>query len=104
MTKKYFTFPTSWEQHLKTLERDHGINFVNAVARALIQHSIGVKVDTQDPIVLDIVQSMCPIYTGGRPVQYHPEVIRNMKSMGMTNKEIADKLGCSTRTVSRAKY
>lgn len=104
MTKKYFTFPTSWEQHLKELELDHGINFVNAVARALIQHSIGVKVDTTNPKVLNAVKSMCPIYTSGRPVKYKPELIREMQSAGMTNKEIADKLGCSTRTVSRAKY
>ena len=39
---------------------------------------------------------------GGRPTEIDAEHVRELKESGLTNKEIATELGCSTRTVERA--
>lgn len=117
-SKKSFVFFSSWERYLKTLELDRDINYVNAVARAIIQYGINGEVESTDPTILsrveavcsDLMQSSSDRYNaalrggsrGGRPPMHNPEVIKELKARGMTNQQIADELGCSTRTVQRA--
>ena len=118
MDKKSFVFFNSWERYLKTLELDKDMNYVNAVARAIIQYGISGAIENNDPTILsrveavcsDLMQSSTDRYNaalrggsrGGRPPVHNPEVIKELRSRGMTHQQIADELGCSVRTVQRA--
>lgn len=117
-TKKSFVFFSSWERYLKTLELDKDINYVNAVARAIIQYGISGEIENTDPTILsrveavcsDLMQSSTARYNaavkggtqGGRPREHDPEAIKQMYKDGASIQIIADTLGCSTRTVKRA--
>ena len=116
--KKSFVFFSSWERYLKTLELDKDINYVNAVARAIIQYGITGEIESDDPTILSRVEAVCADLMqssnarynaavnggtqGGRPRNYDPESIRQMYKDGIPIADIADTLGCSTRTVKRA--
>lgn len=116
--KKSFVFFSSWERYLKTLELDRDINYVNAVARAIIQYGLRGEIEDQDSTILNRVEAVCSDLMqsstarynaalkgggrGGRPVEYDPELIKVLRSRGMTYQQIADELGCGVRTVQRA--
>ena len=116
--KKSFVFFSSWERYLKTLELDKDINYVNAVARAIIQYGISGEIESDDPTILsrveavcaDLMQSSSARYNaavkggtiGGRPPSYDKEAIQQMHKDGVPVQVIADTLGCSKRTVQRA--
>ena len=116
--KKSFVFFSSWERYLKTLELDKDIDYVNAVARAIIQYGITGEIESTDPTVLSRVEAVCADLmqssterynaalrggtTGGRPRSHDPKVIRQMYKDGIPIQNIADTLGCSKRTVQRA--
>lgn len=113
-----FIFFESWERYLNTLEEDKDINYVNAVARAMIQYGLYGKCKTEDQTIhrkidavcADLIKSTKSRYAasvkngkqGGRPKQYDPNAIRALKANGLTIQEIAATLGCSLRTVQRA--
>jgi DNA-binding NarL/FixJ family response regulator len=117
-TKKSFVFFSSWERYLKTLELDKDINYVNAVARAIIQYGITGEIENPDPTVLSRVEAVCADLmqssterynaalkggtTGGRPRTHDHEAIQQMYKDGVPANVIADTLGCSMRTVKRA--
>lgn len=116
--RKSFVFFSSWERYLKTLELDKDINYVNAVARAIIQYGISGEIESDDPTILSRVEAVCADLmqsstarynaaikggtTGGRPPSYDKEAIKQMHKDGIPIQVIADTLGCSTRTVKRA--
>ena len=115
--RKSFVFFSSWERYLKTLELDKDINYVNAVARAIIQYGITGEVESTDPTILSRVEAVCADLmqsstarynaavkggaTGGRPRTHDHESIQQMYKDGVPIQVIADTLGCSTRTVKR---
>ena len=117
-SKKSFVFFSSWERYLKTLELDKDINYVNAVARAIIQYGIAGEIESTDPTILsrveavcaDLMQSSADRYNaslkggaiGGRPREHDHEAMRQMYKDGVPIQIIADTLGCSKRTVQRA--
>jgi DNA-binding NarL/FixJ family response regulator len=110
-------FFSSWEKYLKTLELDRDINYVNAVARAIIQYGISGTIETTDPTILSRVEAVCADLMqssnerynaavkggtqGGRPQEYDREAIKQMHKDGVPDQIIADTLGCSKRTVQR---
>lgn len=115
--KKSFVFFSSWERYLKTLELDKDINYVNAVARAIIQYGICGEIESADPTILsrveavcaDLMQSSSDRYNaavkggtqGGRPRAHDHEAIKQMHKDGIPAQVIADTIGCSKRTVQR---
>lgn len=115
--RKSFVFFSSWERYLKTLELDKDINYVNAVARAIIQYGITGEVESADPTILSRVEAVCADLmqsssarynaavnggaTGGRPRTHDHEAMKQMYRDGVSIQIIADTLGCSTRTVKR---
>ena len=116
--KKSFVFFSSWERYLKTLELDKDMDYVNAVARAIIQYGISGEIESDDPTIMSRVEAVCADLmqsstarynaalkggtTGGRPREHDPETIQQMYKDGVAIQVIADTLGCSTRTVKRA--
>lgn len=115
--KKSFVFFSSWEKYLKTLELDRDINYVNAVARAIIQYGITGTTETTDPTILSRVEAVCADLMqssnerynaavkggdqGGRPRTHDHDAIAQMHKDGIPAQIIADTLGCSKRTVQR---
>ena len=116
--KKSFVFFSSWERYLKTLELDKDINYVNAVARAIIQYGIAGEIESADPTILSRVEAVCADLmqsssarynaalkggtTGGRPREHDHKAMQQMYKDGIPINVIADTMGCSTRTVKRA--
>lgn len=117
-TKNKFIFFESWDRYLDTLEEDRDINYVNAVARAIIKYGLYGDCMTDDATIVRRVDAVCSDLmnntkaryetsirngsTGGRPMKFDPEIIRQLSEQGMSQQQIADQLGCSKRTVKRA--
>ena len=116
--KKNFIFFESWERYLKTLEEDKDVNYVNAVARAIIQYGLYGKSETEDETILRKVDAVCSDLMkstksryaasvknggqGGRPKKYDDEIIIGLSKQGLSPQDIAENLGCSVKTVQRA--
>ena len=116
--KKNFIFFESWERYLKTLEEDKDVDYVNAVARAIIQYGLYGKSETEDQTILRKVDAVCSDLMkstksryaasvknggqGGRPKKYDDEIIQSLYNQGLSPQDIADNLGCSVKTVQRA--
>ena len=112
-----FIFFESWDRYLDTLEEDRDINYVNAVARAIIKYGLYGDCMTDDVTIVRKVDAVCSDLmnntksryalslqngsTGGRPMQFDPEVAKQLRAQGLTLKEIADQMGCSKKTVQR---
>ena len=113
-----FIFFESWDKYLDTLEEDRDINYVNAVARAIIKYGLygDCKTDDEtikrkvDAVCSDVIDNTKARYVaavkngsmGGRPTKYNQETIRQLRDQGLSQQQIADQLGCSKRTVQRA--
>ena len=113
-----FIFFESWDRYLDTLEEDRDINYVNAVARAMIKYGLYGDCMTDDETIKRKIDAVCSDLMnntkaryaasfnngsqGGRPMKYNPDVIRQLRDSGLSQQEIADQLGCSKRTVQRA--
>lgn len=112
-----FIFFESWDRYLDTLEEDRDINYVNAVARAIIKYGLYGDCMTDDQTIARKVDAVCSDLmnntksryalsiqngsTGGRPMQFDPEVAKQLRAQGLSQQEIADQMGCSKKTVQR---
>lgn len=115
--KSKFIFFESWDRYLDTLEEDRDINYVNAVARAMIKYGLYGDCKTDDETIKRKVDAVCSDLmnstkaryanavaggrTGGRPVQFDADIAKQLREQGLTYQEIADQMGCSKRTVQR---
>lgn len=115
--KNKFIFFESWDRYLDTLEEDRDINYVNAVARAMIKYGLYGDCKTEDQTIARKVDAVCADLMnntkaryaasvkngsmGGRPEQFNKETVLQLRKQGLTLQEIADKMGCSKRTVQR---
>jgi DNA-binding NarL/FixJ family response regulator len=115
--KSKFIFFESWDRYLDTLEEDRDINYVNAVARAMIKYGLYGDCQTDDETIRRNVDAVCSDLmnstkaryasavaggrTGGRPMQFDPEVAKQLRDQGLSHQEIADQMGCSKKTVQR---
>ena len=116
-TKSKFIFFESWDRYLDTLEEDRDINYVNAVARAIIKYGLYGDCMTDDQTIVRRVDAVCSDLmnntkaryalslqngsTGGRPMKFDPEIAKQLRAQGLTLQEIADQMGCSKKTVQR---
>lgn len=113
-----FIFYGSWREHLDGLKELCDRDLAKEVAWQIINYGTSKEFDTKDQKVINIVNGMCRDLIesaksrrqasvsngkqGGRPSRYDPNTIRQMHQDGMSPTEIADKLGCTKRTVQRA--
>lgn len=117
-SKNKFIFFESWDKYLDTLEEDRDINYVNAVARAMIKYGLYGDCQTTDQTIIRKVDAVCADLMnntkaryaaavkngsmGGRPQQFDKEAMVQLKNQGLKLQEIADQMGCSLKTVQRA--
>ena len=117
-SRNKFIFFESWDKYLDTLEEDRDINYVNAVARAIIKYGLYGDCQTDDETIKRRVDAVCSDVInntkaryaaavkngsmGGRPTKYDQETIRQLRDQGLSQQQIAEELGCSKRTVQRA--
>jgi DNA-binding NarL/FixJ family response regulator len=115
--KNKFIFFESWDKYLDTLEEDRDINYVNAVARAIIKYGLYGDCKTEDQTIIRKVNAVCADLMnntkaryaasvkngsmGGRPEQFDKDTVLKLREQGLTLQEIADRMGCSKRTVQR---
>lgn len=116
-SKNKFIFFESWDRYLDTLEEDKDLNYVNAVARAMIKYGLYGDCKTTDESIKRKVDAVCSDlmdstkarYTasvkngsqGGRPTQFNSEDMKKLRDQGMSYQEIANVIGCNKKTVQR---
>lgn len=112
-----FVFYGSWKEHLDGLKDLCGEDVAKEVVWQIVNYGTSKEFDTDDQKIINMVNGMCRDLIesakkrrsasvenggrGGRPSQYSDEEIWELHEQGLSEKEIAEKLGCSVRTVHR---
>ena len=109
-----FVFYGNWRTMLDGFDKETAKD----ILWQIMLYGTAGEVDTSNPMINGIVMGCCAAgidkakdryanavdngKKGGRPTEIDAEHIQELKKSGLTNKEIATELGCSTRTVERA--
>ena len=113
-----FVFYGSWKEHLNGLKELCGEDVAKEVAWQIINYGTSKEFDTDDQKIINMVNGMCRDLIisakrrrqasvengkqGGRPTRYNRDDIIALHNKGLSDRDIADNLGCSMRTVQRA--
>lgn len=117
MSKDNFLFLASWYDILQGYDAAGKPEIASEIAKQIIYYGVTGSMTSEDPIITGTVTGMCATLIdkskrryntcvangkqGGRPQQYTDEDVWNLHQQGLSDQEIADKLGCSVRTVQR---
>ena len=109
-----FVFYGNWRTMLDGFDKETAKD----ILWQIMLYGTAGEIDTSNPMINGIVMGCCAAgidkakdryanavdngKKGGRPTEIDAEHVRELKESGLTNKEIATELGCSTRTVERA--
>ena len=109
-----FVFYGNWRTILEGFDKETAKD----ILWQIMLYGTAGEVDTSNPMINGIVMGCCAVgidkakdryanavdngKKGGRPTEIDVEHVQKLKESGLTNKEIATELGCSTRTVERA--
>lgn len=115
--KENFVFYADWVDIIKAYDKTNA-EFASNLAKQIIYYGVTGKMTTDDPIITGMVNSMCAALInksknrykackengqqGGAPKKYSESQIMALHNQGMSDKDIAEKLGCAVRTVQRA--
>ena len=118
MEYENFVFYGSWKEHLNGLKELCGEDVAKEVAWQIINYGTTKAFDTEDQKIVNMVNGMCRDLIisakkrreasiingkqGGRPKKYNDEQIKELHRQGVSAADIAQKLGCSVKTVQRA--
>ena len=113
-----FVFYGSWRETLEGFAEDFGKEYAQEALWNLMLSGTAGDMETSKKSIINWVNGSCmdninsakDRYAkavengkkGGRPTEVNIEHIQELKDSGLTNKQIATELGCSTRTVERA--
>ena len=113
-----FVFYGSWRETLEGFAEDFGKEYAQEALWNLMLSGTAGDMETSKKSIINWVNGRCmdninsakDRYAkavengkkGGRPTEINIEHIQELKDSGLTNKQIATELGCSTRTVERA--
>jgi hypothetical protein len=116
--KENFLFLASWHDILEGYDNAGKPEIASEIAKQIIYYGVTGEMTSEDPIVTSIVTGMCAALIdkskkryntcvsngrqGGRPKRYSEEEIQNLHQQGLSEQAIANKLGCSIKTVQRA--
>lgn len=113
-----FVFYGSWKEHLDGLKDLCGEDVAKEVVWQIVNYGTSKEFDTDDQKIINMVNGMCRDLIesakkrrsasvengnrGGRPKQFSDDEIISLYNKGLSEQDIADKLGCNIRTVQRA--
>lgn len=113
-----FVFYGSWKEHLDGLQDLCGKDVAKEVVWQIVNYGTCKEFDTTDQKIINMVNGMCrdliesakkrrsaSVENGGRggsPKRFDEGMIISLHNDGLSKQEIAEKLGCSVRTVQRA--
>lgn len=116
--RENFVFYASWLDALRGLDETNSREFANEFLRQIVIYGVTGDIETDNPMVIGFINAMCKDLVekskkrhkaciengnkGGRPKKFDEEKIIEMYNEGMSEQDIADKLGCAIRTVKRA--
>lgn len=114
--KENFVFYADWVDIIKAYDATNP-ELAGNIAKQIIYYGVTDEMTTDDPIIVGTVSSMCAALIkksknrhraaiengkrGGRKKQYTEEEMLELRAAGLSNKDIADNLGCSVATVER---
>jgi hypothetical protein len=117
MPKENFLFLASWHDILEGYDSAGKSEIASELAKQIIYYGVTGEMTSEDPIITGTVTGMCAALIdkskkkynscvangkqGGRPSQYSDEEVWELHEKGLSDSEIAEKLGCSVKTVKR---
>lgn len=112
-----FIFAANWYDVIRAYEDAGQEDMASAIAKEIITYGVTGDTKTTDPLIYGIVRGLCADQIkrpkaryahsiengkkGGRPKKFSTEDMVALKNDGLSEQEIADKLGCDPRTVRR---
>lgn len=116
--KENFVFYASWLDALSGLDETNSREFANEFLRQIVIYGVTGEIETNNPMIVGFINAMCKDLLdkskkrhkaciengnrGGRPKQYDDDKMRSLYQQGMSVEDIAQKMGCSVKTVQRA--
>lgn len=116
--KENFVFYASWLDALSGLDETNSREFANEFLRQIVIYGVTGEIETNNPMIVGFINAMCKDLLdkskkrhkaciengnrGGRPKQYDDNEMRSLHQQGMSAEDIAQKMGCSVKTVQRA--
>ena len=116
--KDNFVFYADWIDVIKAYDDSGQSELAGELAKQIIYYGVTGEIVSTNPIITGLVNSMCAALIeksknryrtcksnggrGGRPTQFDSAEIMALYNSGLSQKQIADKLGCSLKTVQRA--
>ena len=116
--KENFVFYASWLDALSGLDETNSREFANEFLRQIVIYGVTGEIETNNPMIVGFINAMCKDLLdkskkrhkaciengnrGGRPKQYDDDEMRALYQQGMSAEDIAQKMGCSVKTVKRA--
>lgn len=113
-----FVLYESVYKHIQTLQKRVSAETALKYANAVMEFGLYGVIPSEDDVVwiYGFEQAMTSIYSskekyskaidngkkGGAPRKYNHDLIVELKDQGLTNKQIAEEIGCAEITVSRA--
>ena len=114
-----FVFYASWLDALSGLDETNSREFANEFLRQIVIYGVTGEIETDNPMIVGFINAMCKDLLdkskkrhkaciengnrGGRPKQYDDDEMRALYQKGMSAEDIATKMGCSVKTVQRAR-
>ena len=109
-----FIFLASWYDVIKAYDDAGQRDMASAIAKEIITYGVTGDTNTTDPLIYGIVKGMCAAQIsrpksrtttnkkkGGRPPKYDKAEIVSLYKQWLSEEEIANKLGCSVKTIQR---
>lgn len=112
-----FVFLASWYEVIEAYEKMGQSEMASEISKAIITYGVTGEILSDNPLVAGVIRGMCTALIdkskaryahsiengkkGGRPKKFSTTDMIALRDIGLSEQEIADKLGCDPRTVRR---